>query len=169
MASGQSVLKILAAYPPAANAAYQLAVAGGSTPAEQYWPFAFNDAVDRYMDFLIRLVNYGGGGLTARLALDTSTGTAGNNARFGIGFRRAQDNTNSMTGSLSYAFTTGDYATPGTRGRWRYQDVAITNGANMDNLADGEYGIMRIVRNGGHANDTVNGIVLLHGVSAIET
>lgn len=169
MASGQNVLKIFEPMPPGATAAYQTAVAGGSTPPESALPFAFVDALSRYMDWKVRLINYGGAGLTFRLAHDTQTGTAGNNARIGLALRRMQNNTTSLSSSLTYVYTTNDLATPSSRTRWMYSDVAVTNGANMDNMADGDYGILRVFRDGGHANDTISGIWLLHGISAVET
>ena len=169
MASGQPVLRGWIALPPTTLFAYQMSVLGGSTPAEQFWPFAFDDNVQRYVDFLCLLQNYGGGGLTFQLDHDTSTGTAGNNARIGIAVRRIDSNSEDLDTAHTYDYNFSDLATPATRGRWMRSTMAFTNGADMDSVADGERCIIRVQREGNHANDTIGGIWLLHGISAIET
>ena len=65
MASGQRVIEVINALPPASSAATRDVRAGGSSPGEAAEVFDFDASAIEYMDFLCRLAeNYAGGGLT---------------------------------------------------------------------------------------------------------
>ena len=68
MASGDPVIQIMEAIPPAASQAGLRFVTGGSTPAELAPVWLFDDTAAEYLDLLCQLsTNYDGGGLTLSL------------------------------------------------------------------------------------------------------
>lgn len=168
MASGQPVVKIHKAMPPATLFAPQSVRQGGSTPAERLLVWLFDAGTDEYLDFLCELVGYGGGGLTFSLPYSAATATTGV-CRWGLAIRRIQDDLEDIDASHTYDYNLVDDTTASASGEISVPTIAFTDGADMDSTANGEFFILRVQRNASHANDTMTGDAELWGVSGKET
>lgn len=168
MASSDPVVQILRELPPAANFAPLARRAGGSTPAEGVLVWAFDASAIEYMDFLCRLVGYDGGGLTFVLPWSAASATSGA-TRWGVAIRRLQDDAEDIDASQTYDFNEADDTAPSASGELSYPTIAFTNGADMDNWAEGELAIVRVQRNATHANDNMTGDAELWALSGAET
>lgn len=153
MASGDPVVQVIRAVPPAANAATIDFRAGGSTPAENYMVFDFDQTTAEYMDFLCKLEGYGGGGLTFTLPWSAPSLTV-NDVRWGIGIRAIPDDAEDVDTAHTYVYNdvgTDDPA-PSAAGELSYPTIAFTDGADMDSWAEGELAIVRIRRTSATSN-----------------
>jgi hypothetical protein len=152
MASGDGVIEILEILPPAANFAARSRRAGGSTPAEGYPIWLFDQTTSEYLDFLCMMRGRsGGGGLTFRLPW-TSTVTTGS-VVWRIGIRRL-DTAEDVDVAHTYDFNAASAAAaPGTAGFPAYTEITFTDGADMDNWANGEMAIVRVGRDTSGADD----------------
>jgi len=168
MASGDAVLSVLEVWPPTTIFAVLTRRVGGSTPAEGVNVWAFDAATIWYLDFLCLLRGYGGAGLTVTLPWMGATATTGV-TRWGVAIRRLQAGVDDLDTAHTYSFTTVDATAPGTSGFPLYTDIAVTNGANMDNWANNELAIIRVRREANHANDTMTGDSHLFGLLGRET
>lgn len=156
MASGDSVVQILEVWPPSTLFAVLTRRVGASSPAEGQNVWAFDAATIWYLDFLCYLRGYGGGGLTFTLPWTAATATSGV-TRWGVAIHRLQAGTDDVDVAHTYVYTTVDATAPATSGFVLYTDIAVTNGTNLDNWADGELAVVRVRREANHANDTMAG------------
>lgn len=167
MASGDPVVEVIAAMPPAANFAAIGARAGGSTPAENYLGYLFDAAVNEHVDFLCRLSGYAGGGLTFTLpwlAVSATTGVV----RWGIAIRRL-DTAEDVDVAHTYDFNEVDSSAPATNGQTVYPTITFTDGVDMDNWANGELAIVRVRRNAAGSTMTGDAFLWLDALRGVET
>ena len=150
-----SGVRILKAMPPATLAATIDYRAGGSTPAEQFMVWDFDPSTAEYMDFLCRLENYNGGGLTFTIAW-SADGTAAGNVVWEIAIRAIPNDTEDVDTSHTYLYNQVIDAAPTVDGEVTYATITFTDGADMDSWADGELGIARVRRLATDGSDTMN-------------
>lgn len=168
MASGDNVVKIIAVLPPATLSATPDRVTGGSTPAELYPVWDFDDTTVEYMDYLCYLEGYGGSGLSFTPFWSGAANT--NNVRWGIGIRRIGDDIELVTGSHTYVYNdiSPDDPAPSVVGEVAYGSaITFTDGADMDNWAEGELAIVRSRRTAATSN--MSGDASLWGFKGLET
>lgn len=170
MASGDPVLFILEALPPAADAATPDTRPGGSTPAETVSVWDFDASTIEYMDFKVYLSpKYGGGGLTLTLPWSASTATSGA-VVWQAAIRRIADDAEDIDAAHTYDYNAASADTaPTASGEISYPTIAFTNGADMDSLAAGEYAILRVRRKTDDAGDDMTGDAELWDVQGKET
>ena len=156
MASGDAVVQVLNATPPGANVARIDIRVGGATPAESVMVRDYDAATKKYIDYLCKLEGYGGGGLTFTRPWSASTATAGV-TRWGIAIRRMEDDEEDIDAAHTYDFNDIDDTAPSASGEVSYPTIGFSNGADMDNWAEGELAIVREYRNADHANDDMAG------------
>jgi hypothetical protein len=172
MATGDPVLQILGERPPRATAAYPVEIAGTSTPAERIIVWRFDDGAPTttYMDYLVALHGYDGGGLDIRIAHGFTSGTPANTVRIAAALRRINDDAEDVdTTAHTYVYTAATLTTASVQGEWAYDTIALTSGANMDSMANNEVGILRIRREPGDAGDTLAGNWYIGAISGTET
>lgn len=168
MASGDVVVAILEAAPPATSYATFDTRAGGSTPAESVPCYDFDPDAIEYMDFPAFLKGYDGGGLTIRLAW-ASTSATSNVCRWGVAIRRFADDAEDIDTSQTYDYNDVDCTAASASGEVVYDNITFTDGADMDSWADGEWAIIRVRRNATHVNDNMAGDAELVGIIGYET
>lgn len=168
MASGNVVVEILEVMPPGTSFATIDARVGGSTPAESVLVYDFDAAVVEYMDYLVRLSGYAGGGLTLTIYWSATSATSGV-TRWEVAFRRLQDDAEDVDTSQTYDYNAVDDTAASASGELSYATLTFTDGADMDSWAEGELAIMRIKRNASHANDTMSGDAELWQIVGKET
>lgn len=170
MASGQVVLQVLKAIPPATGFATPDARAGGSSPAESVNVWDFDDTSAEVMDFLCELTNsYGGGGLTVQLKWSATSATSGA-VVWRAAIRRIADDAEDIDVAHTYDYNAASADTaPTASGEISYQTIAFTDGADMDSLAAGETCILRVQRLPTDAGDTMVGDAELWAVVGRET
>ncbi|WP_254509874.1 hypothetical protein [Anatilimnocola floriformis] len=161
-------IRFLKSLPPATLFATEDIRPGGSSPAESVIVWDFDAASIEYMDFLCVLEHYGGGGLTFSLPWSATSATSGA-VRWGVAIRRMTDDAEDVDASKTYDFNEVDDTAASASGELSYATITFTNGTDMDNLADGELAIVRVRRNGSHANDTMSGDAELWLPNARET
>lgn len=177
--SGKVIARIIERMPPATLFAQETIIAGTSTPAENISVLAFDDTTDEYMDYKCELSpQYSGGGLTVAIrfsmASDHDEATP-HIVNWQIGIRRIADDAEDLNGSHDYATNgfannTVNATVPSVQGEVAYDTISISNGTNMDNLAAGEYFILRIKRDASPASGTdASGDAYLHYISIRET
>jgi len=157
MASGDPVLESMEIVPPAASAAQWDVRAGGSTPAENFTVYAFDDTTDEYVDIKGRLgPNYDGGGLTLRLPWAAASATT-DDVKWDAAIRRIADDAEDIDTAHTYVFNTVTDTAPSASGELTDAVITFTDGADMDSLAAGELFILRIRRDADDAADTMTG------------
>lgn len=162
MGANQPVVQIIRACPPAADRAAEHWRPGGSTPAENWQVFDFDDSAIEYMDFLCVLTHmYSGRGLTCVLPMMASSASS-NVMRMGVAIRANVPGSDDLDVSHTYSFTDVDI-TAGTLGQIVEGEIVLPDGSAMDNWAKGQTGMIRIRRNATHANDTMSGDAELLG------
>lgn len=172
MASGSTLLVGIDAQsviPPATTYAEQTEIAGTSTPAERLPVLAFDDSTVEYADWRLTLPrSYAGGGITLRICWSGAATT--NNVAWGAAIRRIQDDAEDLdTTAHTYDFnTTADLSPPSAIGEVSYDDLAFTDGADMDSLAAGESFVLR-VRRPASAGTKMTGDAYLHSIEIRET
>lgn len=166
MASNEPVMQIIQSVPPAANAATPDERPGGSTPAENWPCFDFDDTTTEYRDYLCLLEGYDGGGLTFKWKWSGTSATTGT-VQWSVAIRRVADDAEDLDSSHSYSFQNATAtATSSTLGNVTYTTLNVSHGANMDNWADGEMAMVRVRRN--VAGDNMSGDAELLAFSAVE-
>lgn len=156
MASGDPVVQVLGLMPPGSNSATPDLRAGGSTPAEQVTVYDFDAAATEYLDWLCYLKGYDGGGLTFTRPWSASSATLGQ-IRIEMAIRRIQDDAEDIDGAHTYDSNGVSDTAPSASGELSYPTISFTDGADMDNLADGELFILREFRDHDHADDGMSG------------
>jgi hypothetical protein len=112
------------------------------------------------------LYGYAGGGVTVSVGYSMTTATSGT-CGWTIEIERIGDQQLDIDAdSFASAQTITAVTVPGTSGFVDVVSVNISNGANMDSLADGEQFRLRIKRD--VANDTATGDAELHWVAIRE-
>ena len=169
MASGDLVVKVLSILPTGADPATADVRVGGSTPAENVDVTDFDDTTIEYMDLKCLLEGYSGGGLSFINPWSATTATSGV-TRWGIAIRRMQDDVDDIDAAHTYVFNDSNDTAPSASGELSYPTaLTFTDGADMDNWADGEIAIVRVRRNASDAADTMSGDAELWGVFGRET
>ena len=169
MASGDSVVLIVREIPPVTSYAQIEQIDGGSSPNEAVIVWAFDAASDEYIDLLCELNGYDGGGLTIKIKYSMASATSGS-VVWTAGIRRFDENSEDLDASKSYTFLSTTDTVPGTStGRVGYATITMTDGANMDSLADGETFILRIARDADNGSDNAAGDAYLWAVIGLET
>ena len=130
--------------------------AGASTPGELVEVYDFDDTTPEYIDLICRLEGYGGGGLTITFDLSAETGTTGA-VRWGAAIRRINRSGEDIDAAHTYVYQFANVNVPGTSGQIVQASIALTDGAQMDSLADGEPFILRVQRDAANAADTTAG------------
>ena len=147
MASGAVVVLVHSIMPPATSGAAFTVRVGGSSPAEQVPVYAFDAAADEYLDFYCTLVGYAGGGLTFTLTSMAATATTGG-ALVALAIRRIQDDAEDVDTAQTYDYNEVRIPCASASGEYSYDTITFTNGADMDNLANGDDFILRLRRRG---------------------
>jgi hypothetical protein len=164
MASGQTLLVFTpqAGVPPLTNFA-TLDVRNNHT----VWDF--DAAVAEALHFESVLPrNYDGGGITATIIWSAATAVSGV-TRWLVSFERHQEDVDDIDAD-SFATAQAVNATaPATNGARAYDTVAFTDGAQIDNLAEGESFRLRIQRDATNASDTMVGDAELARIELRET
>jgi hypothetical protein len=154
---------------PATAFAQHDVIAGASTPAENVPVLAFDSAATEYADFRGRMPrNYAGGGVTCSICSGAGTATGG--ITWEIAFRRIVDDAEDLDSTaFTYDYNSLDVAAvPSAIGEVTYDDLAFTDGADMDGLLAGEEFILRIRRKHDDTNDTAAADGYLHGIEIRE-
>lgn len=168
MASGDVVGVILGVMPPQSSGATPDVLPGGSTPAESIPVWDFDASADEYLDFLVALEGYDGGGLTVKLPSSASSATTGN-GEWEAAIRRIQSDAEDLNSAHTYDYNgSGAFTVPSAVGEVVYPTLTFTDGADMDSLADGEMAVLRVRRNTGVASNAT-GDLELHGVVVKES
>ena len=172
MASGDSLLYVTAhqADPPDANAAVPDLLAGGSTPAEQIPVLDFDAATVEYTDFRLTLPrHYGAGGITVRIVWSADTATTAETV-WSAALRRIADDAERLSTSHAYAYNNAAAATaPTLLSETSHDEIAFTDGADMDSVAANNDFILRVRRFATDAGDDMAGDALLHSIEIRET
>lgn len=160
MASGDPILEVIEAIPPATLSAGLRYMAGAATPAESIPVWLFDTTTTEYLDFKCRLSpKYSGGGLTFTVPWSATSATSGN-VVWGIAIRAIPDDAEDLDSTAhTYDFNdvTAAVAAPSAVGEVAYDNITFTHGADMDSLAAGQMCIVRVRRNTGDSNDTMSG------------
>ena len=170
MSSGDNVVVILAVQPSGSNPSHEDWRQSATTEEENFPVWDFAAGVDEYLDLLCRLEGYGAAtGLTWTLPWSASSATSGT-VRWLVGIRRLNYDAEDVDTSHSYDFNVvEDEAPPGASGHITNPTVAFTDGADMDSWADGEMAMVRVMREGTHANDDMSGDAELWMPRGLET
>lgn len=168
MASGDLVGIIYREMPTGTVSAPPGVRVGGSTPTERLTHRIFDAATIWYMDYLCVLNGYDGGGITVKGDWSAATATS-NTTRWGAAFRRIEDDNEDIDTSQTYDFNDVDDTCASASGERSRFSITFTNGADMDNVADGEVFILRVYRNATHANDNMTGNAELWNILIYET
>lgn len=168
MASGDQVVQIIRAMPPATAYATEDVRPGGSTPAESVIVYDFDPSATEYMDFLAYLSGYAGGGLTFTLPWSATSATTGG-VRWEVAIRRLQDDAEDVDGAQTYDFNGVTDTTASASGELSYPTVTFTDGADMDSWASGELAIIRVRRKHDDAGDDMSGDAELWAIIGKET
>lgn len=169
MASNDIVGIIYAVVPPATAYATPDARPGGSTPAESFPVWDFDDTTQEHLDFhCVLSPTYGGGGLTIRIYWSATSATT-NNCVWNAAIRRINDDAEDIDTSQTYDYNAVTATTANVSGEVAYDEITFTSGADMDSLAAGEQFVLRIRRDASNASDNMTGDAELHAVTIRET
>ena len=168
MASGDTVGNIIQMMFPGANSATPDIRVSGSTPAANVPVFDFDAGTAEYLDLLIFLTGYGGGGVTLTLGWMASTATSGD-VVWRAAFRALVDDAEDIDASHTYSYQSTTATTASASGEVQYTTITFTDGAQMDNAANGEFVILRIGRDAANGSDTMTGDAELLGFILKET
>jgi len=146
-ATKKKTVQILRIMPPATLSSTLDVRPSASSPAEQLVMGDFDDTTIEYTDLLCRMSDtYGGGGLTWDFAWMATSATSGN-VQWEAAIRRLEDDGEDFDSSHTYVFNSVTSTAPGTSGNPKYAAITFTDGADMDNVAAGEFFILRMRRN----------------------
>lgn len=158
MASGDVVGLIGRIVPPATSYATPDARPGGSSPAESFPVWDFDDTTAEYLDFYCVLSpNYSGGGLTIVTPWSATSATSGS-VVWRAAIRRIADDAEDVDTAQTYDYNQASADTaPSASGETSMPTITFTDGADMDSLAAGEPFVLRIGRLPTDAGDTMTG------------
>lgn len=157
MASGDIVGIIMQEEPPSSNYATR-----DLRNVHTVWDF--DDTTDEEMVWKFFLSgNYDGGGLTVTLIWAATTATSGN-AVWQAAIESLTDDADDIDSDSFAAFNgSGAVAAPSAAGELGYDNITFTDGADMDSLAAGEGGRIKIRRDADDtsATDSISGDIEL--------
>lgn len=157
MAAGEIVGAILQEEPPSSNFATR-----DLRNAHTVWDF--DDTTDEEMVWKFLLSpRYNSGGLTVTLPTAATSATSGN-VVWQVAIERVTDENQDIDSDSFVAFNgSGAVAVPSTSGNVKDIDVTFTDGADMDSLAAGEMGRIKVRRDADNtsATDSVSGDIEL--------
>ncbi len=167
MASSDNILQILRIAQPLTLYATIDQKLGATVPKEKYIVYDFSDGTVEYLDFICRLDGYDGGGLDVNIYWSSDVDDS-NAVVWSAGCRKLDDgNCNPLTGyAYQYNSVTANVAT--VSGAIDYATISFTDGADMDNWANGELGVIRVRRDGTDGSDTMGGDAQLWGIAGNE-
>jgi hypothetical protein len=169
MASNDIVGIVYAVVPPATTYATPDARAGGSTPAESFPVWDFDDTTAEHLDFhCVLSPTYAGGGLTVRIYWSATSATT-NSCVWNAAIRRINDDGEDIDTSQTYDFNAVTATTANVSGEVKYSEITFTSGADMDSLAAGEQFVLRVKRDASNGSDNMTGDAELHSVTIRET
>jgi hypothetical protein len=158
MASGDIVGLVIRELPPGSSYATPSVVTGGSSPAEAWAGWDFDDTTAEYLDYLCYLgPNYAGGGLTLSLPWLPVAATSGA-VVWRAAVRRVNASSEDIDASQTYDFNQASASSaPGTQGQIVVPTIAFTSGSDMDSWAAGELAMVRVSRLPSDAGDNMSG------------
>jgi len=150
--------------------AYSGIVQGGSTPNELVGYDRFDEGVDKYVDFLVKINGYGATtGLTIQLLWSAESATTGN-VYWATSFRRLPLDAEDINASHTYTFEEAADAAPSVVGEVvQHAEVMAKADDGMDSVVEDDICILRVRRTGTNALDTMAGAAFLHAVIVTET
>lgn len=156
--------------PPAGTATAGAALSSrvdGSSPVISHLIAAFDDTTVENLDQGIRLEDYAGGGIKVRFLAVMASATSGS-IEFEAAIRRAQAAGDDIDSAHTFDFNaSGAVTVSGTAGVPFAVEITFTDGADMDSLADGEYGVLRIRRNTSVSGDATGDCQIMLDSSVI--
>lgn len=152
---GGGGIKIIQPMPPATLAATIDYRPGDSTPAEQFQVWDFDPSTVEYMDFKCFAESYADGGFTVTLPW-SADGTATGNVIWSAAFRRIEDDVDDLDVSHTYDYNDVTDAAPTVDGEVVYPTITFTDGADSDNVAEGDMFILRVRRRADQGGDTMD-------------
>ena len=172
MASGDPVGFITGIMPPATNPATPTIMVGTTSASAEsvpLWLFGGGSS-DSFLDFYGVLIGYDGGGLTVspKWAGLASSG----DVVWRAAIRRIADDAEDVdTTAHTYSYqSSGAVAAPSAIGEFSYDSITLTDGSQMDSLANNEFFIMRLQRNASDTgNDTMAAAAQLANATITET
>lgn len=129
---------------------------------------AFDAATDESLDFADMLRGYANGGMTLRLGWTSDTATSGN-VIWAAQFERHADDADDLDADGFAAVQTVTAPAPTLAGEVVYDEIAFTDGAQIDSIANGEDFRLRVTRDADNASDTMVGDAQLKVVELRET
>lgn len=131
---------------------------------------AFDAATDEALDFTSFLRGYTALGMTVRIAWTSDTAITGNVIWDGSFEAHADDAAAGDLDADSFAAVQSvTVAAPSAAGEVVYDEIAFTNGAQIDSIATGEWFRFRLNRDANNASDTMAGDAHLVAVEIRET
>lgn len=131
----------------------------------------FDDTTDEEAVFkFYNPPHYDGGGITVEIYAAATSDTT-NNVVWQAAIERVTDSNQDIDSDSFASFqSSGAVAVPGTSGHVKAFDVALTDGAQMDSLAAGEWGRLKIRRDADNtsATDSVSGDMELWSITILE-
>lgn len=161
MAAGDALFELRAPFGVATadNACGVKVLAGGSTPAENLYAYAFDASATEYVDFRVTIPgHYGGGGLALECQIHMASATT-NSVRVEAAVRYL-DPGESMLASHTYSFQGVTITVPGTLNRKASGTIVFTS-AQADSIVAKSEAIIRVRRKHDHAGDTATGDMYL--------
>ena len=157
MAAGDALLELRAPYgtPPASAYATLGVLAGGSSPAENIYYYAFDASATEYMDFrCVMPGQYAGGGLALECEVHMASATSGGvRVEAAVRYLAAGE---AINGTHTYSFNGVTVNAPATL-HHKASGTILFTGVEADSWpAEGE-AIIRVRRKHDHAGDTASG------------
>lgn len=160
MGSGEAVGQILQVMPLAnTTGARYVGDSYGSGGRRYVW--SFDRDAENFLDFLVYLHGYDGGGIQCNFFYSCSTNSGSVLWQWGI--RRWPDDTVDLDGIHSYSFTGTLDTTPDQIGDLGYKSLTKSDGSTMDNWADQELAIVRLKRDADNVADNAAGEAYVWG------
>lgn len=129
-----------------------------STPGEDAEELLYIDADTTYWMGRFINRNYGGGGQTVEFWV-RADGASGNGF-WGAAIHRIGDDIEDADTAHTWVWTDLADAVPSVVGEYARVTISMTDGANIDSLADNEMYTLIVRRQGDHATDTADGVEL---------
>lgn len=161
MAPGDPLFELRAPHgiPPGATFATLGVLAGGSTPTENFYYYAFDASATEYMDFRVTMPgHYRASGLAMKCEIHMASATTGG-VRIEAAIRRL-DTGETLTASHSYTFQGVTVTVPGTLNR-KVSGTILFSSAQIDSWAAEEEAVIRVRRKHDHSGDTATGDMYL--------
>ena len=129
----------------------------------------FDAATAETVNFPIVLPrHYGGGGVTATIIWSAATATTAE-TRWSLAWERHEDDAFDLDADGFATAKTVDATAPSASGEVSYDTIAFTDGAEIDSIAVGESGRLRLIRDAANVADDMAGDAELHRIEIRET